>query len=209
MLQENLCGVGSGSTVMIVNVGPAANDFDETVHALKYGALARDITIAPPKVDSRYVKCRLCGHACPERMPPSNVCIKRVPRRGGATSRVTPPCTQRHATVHASAVREQHSAFVPCSIARVLRCCSARMNPSLVSACCPALDSSWNNILFGGEAGRRLRVSQLEDEGSSSSEMARVWEAQRAELISQIEDLQCQVSSLRCTCHVARHSARL
>ena len=52
--QENLCGVGSGSTVMIVNVGPAAGDFDETVHALKYGALAKEITIAPSKVDSRY-----------------------------------------------------------------------------------------------------------------------------------------------------------
>ena len=58
-LQENFCGVGSGSTVMIVNVGPSPFDFDETVHALKYGAIAKDITIAPPKVDSRYVPVRL------------------------------------------------------------------------------------------------------------------------------------------------------
>ena len=39
---------------MVLNVGPSPNDFDETVHALKYGALAKEIKIAPPKVDTRY-----------------------------------------------------------------------------------------------------------------------------------------------------------
>jgi hypothetical protein len=60
-VQENLTGLGSGSTVMIVNVGPSPNDFDETVHALKYGALAKEITIAPPRVDSRCVVPRRKG----------------------------------------------------------------------------------------------------------------------------------------------------
>lgn len=51
--QDNLAGAGAGYTVMVLNVGPSPNDFDETVHALKYGALAKDIKIAPPKINSR------------------------------------------------------------------------------------------------------------------------------------------------------------
>jgi hypothetical protein len=54
LFQDNLAGAGAGYTVMILNVGQSPGDFDETVHALKYGALAKEIRIAPPKVDSRF-----------------------------------------------------------------------------------------------------------------------------------------------------------
>ncbi len=54
-VQDNLCGPGSGCTIMVLNVGPSPDDFDETVHALKYGAVAKEITIAPSKVDTRSV----------------------------------------------------------------------------------------------------------------------------------------------------------
>ena len=41
-----LSGASSaGSTVMIVNACPSAPDFDETLHAMKYGALAKDIRV--------------------------------------------------------------------------------------------------------------------------------------------------------------------
>lgn len=44
--------MGWGRTVMIANANPQACDFDETIHALKYAAIARDITIQP-RVDTR------------------------------------------------------------------------------------------------------------------------------------------------------------
>lgn len=41
---------GSGRTVMIVNVSPCARDLDETVHALKYSSIAKEVTsvMGPP-----------------------------------------------------------------------------------------------------------------------------------------------------------------
>ena len=45
LFSDNLGGASSGSTVMIVNAGPCVPDFDETLSALKYGALAKEIRI--------------------------------------------------------------------------------------------------------------------------------------------------------------------
>jgi hypothetical protein len=42
---DALGGAGAGRIVMVVNAGPAAADFDETLQALKYGAKARDIKV--------------------------------------------------------------------------------------------------------------------------------------------------------------------
>lgn len=49
LFQSALTGSG-GRTVMIVNVSPCAKDLDETVHALKYSSIAKEVTSAmgPP-----------------------------------------------------------------------------------------------------------------------------------------------------------------
>ena len=56
---DSLGGHGTGSTIMVVNACPSAADFDETLHALKYGALVKDVRI----VKDRMVKL---GAAAPQ-----------------------------------------------------------------------------------------------------------------------------------------------
>lgn len=54
LFKDNLVGSGRGSTVMILNACPAPRDFDETFHALRYGAVAREIKVTQVKVDHRW-----------------------------------------------------------------------------------------------------------------------------------------------------------
>eukprot|EP00743_Colponemidia_sp_Colp-15_P003013 GILK01003258.1.p1 GENE.GILK01003258.1~~GILK01003258.1.p1 ORF type:complete len:1210 (-),score=339.90 GILK01003258.1:490-4023(-) len=44
---------GLGSTVMILNVNPRGDDFDETLRAIKYAAIAQEVQTLTSKVDSR------------------------------------------------------------------------------------------------------------------------------------------------------------
>ena len=73
---------------------------------------------------------------------------------------------------------------------RALTCCRF-LCVVLVSLGC-----SWAATTLYGECFKRGRMSQIDEEGATG-ELAKQWEAQRSELISQIEDLQAQVSSLR------------
>lgn len=54
LLQESL---NSGSAVMIANVSPFERDADETIHALRCAAIAREITVAPTKTRRPLADC--------------------------------------------------------------------------------------------------------------------------------------------------------
>ena len=54
MFGDYLGGSTSGSTVMIVNAGPGAADYDETLQAVKYGAVVKDVKVTKDRVNTRW-----------------------------------------------------------------------------------------------------------------------------------------------------------
>jgi len=56
LFKDSLCGWGH--TVMITNAAPRAEDYDETIHALKYAAIARQIRIKS-RIDTKQKKALL------------------------------------------------------------------------------------------------------------------------------------------------------
>jgi hypothetical protein len=54
LFADSFGGLTTGATIMIVNAGPAAADFDETLHALKYGALVKDVRITKDRIVTRW-----------------------------------------------------------------------------------------------------------------------------------------------------------
>lgn len=54
LFSDYLGGATSGTTIMVVNAGPAASDYDETLQAVKYGAVVKDVQVVKQKVDTRW-----------------------------------------------------------------------------------------------------------------------------------------------------------
>lgn len=53
LFRDCLVGGNSGGVVMVVNASARPADYDETAHALKYGALAKHVSVMTSKVSSR------------------------------------------------------------------------------------------------------------------------------------------------------------
>jgi hypothetical protein len=54
MFADYLGGSTSGSTVMIVNAGPGLADYDETLQAIKYAAVVKDVKVSKDRVVTRW-----------------------------------------------------------------------------------------------------------------------------------------------------------
>jgi hypothetical protein len=54
LFADSLGGVTTGHTLMIVNAGPGHADFDETLHALKYGALVKEVRVTKDRTVTRW-----------------------------------------------------------------------------------------------------------------------------------------------------------
>jgi hypothetical protein len=51
---DALGGLNTGNTIMLLCAGPSPFDYDETLHAVKYGALVKDIKVEKEKVVTRW-----------------------------------------------------------------------------------------------------------------------------------------------------------